>query len=214
MKTILFILILTCTQLFAQQDPKAKAILDRLSEKNKKFESMQVKFNYIIENLQSQKIDKHEGNISIKADKYKLFMMKNEIYYDGKSLTTYMTESNEANISNANPNDKTTLNPAKFMTIYESGFKYKLLGEKKIGTVLCHEIDLIPNDIKGKKYSRVILYVDKAAMQIKSIQSVGKDGISLTVEVLDFKPNVPMDDKTFTFDAKAHPGVGINDVRE
>ncbi|OFX47838.1 MAG: hypothetical protein A2046_07200 [Bacteroidetes bacterium GWA2_30_7] len=217
MKTLLLSLTLlfSFTFAFAQDDSsskKAKEILDKVSAKMKTYTTVQAEFVSTMENLQDNIKETLKGTIRLKGNKYKLEISGTEIFTDGKTMWTYLKDANEVNISEPDPNDDSSLNPAKIFKIWESDFKFKFVKETFEKAIALYEIDLYPIN-KDKTYSRITLKIDKDKLTIASIKYVGKEGNNYTIEIQKFIPNNPFADNLFTFDEKAHPGVEKIDMR-
>ena len=197
---------------FEQNAKKAKEILDKVSAKTKSYSTISADFTFSMENLQEDISETNEGTILIKGDKYKVSLMGVETYFDGKAIYTYMKEAGEVNITEPDPEDEETLNPATIFTIYEKGFKYRYMGEKTGNGKTFYEIDLYPEN-RDKPYSRIKLRILKNDLTLYSLRQVGKDGNNYTVVVKSMKTNIPMDDSTFIFDTAKHPDVDVIDMR-
>jgi len=198
----------------AQQDAKAKEILDAVSAKAKSLQSLRVKFNFVTENLKEHVTDSVPGTLFLKGAKYKLFFMGNETTFDGKTRTTFIVASNEANISEPGKDESSDfINPADIFTLYQKNFKYKYDKEVSEKGKTFHQIDLFPTVPGKKKYSRIRLKVEKSTNQLYSLKTFNKDGNLTTIELSEFKPNIVVNDNLFIFDKKAHPKVEIIDMR-
>ncbi len=211
MKTLLVVLVIFLGVVItgkAQNDPKAKAILDKVSEKTKAYTSIQVNFSFTLQNEEADINDEQKGEIKIKGLKYKLTMMGATTYFNGKTIHTYLEDANEVNISAPDEEMEEMLDPAKLFTIYEDGFTYKL--KKKEGTTAI--IDLFP-DSEESNYSKVELTINTSTMQINGAKLHGEDGNLYLFKVLSFKTDVALPDNLFEFDASKHEGVYINDMR-
>ncbi len=198
---------------YKEVDPKAKAILDKVSAKNKSYKTLQSEFAIILENKQENIKDSKKGKIWIKGNKYKIDLAASTLFYDGQTLWTYMKESNEVNITTPDPNDDNTLNPAKIFTIYETGYKIRFIRERFEKNRALYEIELYPKDLK-KDFTKITLKIDKDKNQIFSMKRYGKDGTDFYIEILSIKPNEELADAMFTFDKSKYPKVEINDMRE
>ena len=214
MKHILSITLLSFFYItsFAQNAEKAKEILDKVSAKTKSYSTISADFTFSMENLQEEISETNEGQIIIKGDKYKVSLMGVNTYFDGSAIYTHLIEAEEVNISEPDPEDEETLNPATIFTIYEKGFKYKYVGEGSENGKEFYEIDLYPEN-RDKPYSRIKLRILKDDMTLYTLRQVGKDGNIYTVVVKSMKTNLPFDDSTFAFDTNANPDVDIIDMR-
>lgn len=198
---------------YKEVDPKAKAILDKISSKNKTYKTIKAEFAIILENKKENIKDSKKGVIWIKGNKYKVDLMVSTIFFDGKTQWTYMKESNEVNITEPDPKDDNTLNPAKIFSIYESGFKIRYIKEKFEKNRAIYEIELYPKDLK-KDFTKINLKIDKDKMQIFSMKRFGKDGTDFYLEIISVKPNEEMADNLFLFDKSKFPKVEVNDMRD
>ena len=208
---LIFLLFIISNQAFSQTDQKAKAILDKVSEKTKSYTSITANFNFIMENAEVNLKETNPGTIIIQDKKYKLNINGIDIFCDGKSQWTYMPDAGEVNISEAGSNEEGALNPATIFTIYEEGFNYTYLGEFTNNSKQTYKIDLIP--IEEKDFSRVILEVDQNTYQIVGAVMYGTDNnlYTILVKTMDTTKTYPA--TTFVFDTASHPDVDIIDMR-
>jgi outer membrane lipoprotein-sorting protein len=217
------ITLLTASHLFAQKDADAKAILSKVSAKYKSYDGIKTDFVFTLENQQAGVKETQNGTLTArsKTNKFKVVLYgaqaaaktdaAQEIISDGKTQWTYLKKDNEVQVNNAD-NSAEGLNPAKIFTIYEHGYKYIYTGEKKIGATIYQEIDLTPEDI-SKSFFKIRLQIDKVKKQIYSALIFDKNGNRYTYTLKTFVPNPPAPDNLFTFDAKAHKGVEVVDLR-
>ena len=216
MKTVFLfsILILVTGSLFAQQDAKAKEILDKLSQTNKSYKTIQIDFSFKLENKTGSVTETNEGSVALKGKSYRLHMpaMGMEVFSNGVATWSYLTESNEVNITENDADSDAALNPANLFTIYEKGFKYTYIGEENIGGKNSLVIDLFPID-KAKDFTKVRLYVDKVKYQIIRAKTFNKDGNVYTLSLKNMKTDQNMTDDYFKFDPAKYPKVEINDMR-
>ncbi len=196
------------------KDPKAKEVLDKLTNKAKSYSSMHVEFDYTMENLQEKSNDKHSGEFWIKDKKYKIHLMGSHIYFDGKTQWTHMVDAEEVNVTEPDEDDESILNPTNIFSFYKEGFKYRYNDVKTINGIQVHEIDLFPENPKEKQFTKVRLHINKSNNDIQSIKYFGKDGINYIIDVKKLTPNISIADTAFTFDKSKNPDVEIIDLRE
>lgn len=214
MKKLLTILLsLSVLTLSAQQDPKAKEVLDKVSAKTKAYTSMQVEYLFTHENIQDKTKETSQGKLSLKGNKYVLDFMGNTVYCDGTTVYSYIKASNEVNVSSIEGDSESLFNPAKMFTAYQKGFKYKFEGERfEKGRALVI-VDLFPEKINESEYSKVRLSIDKDKSQIVTINYFGKDANRFEINVTKLVPNTPLDDNLFVFKKDKFPGVEVVDMR-
>jgi outer membrane lipoprotein-sorting protein len=215
MKAVFFsVFILFAGPLFAQQDAKAKEILDKLSQTNKNYKTIQIDFSFTLENKTGSITETNEGSVALKGKSYRLHMpaMGMEVFSDGVATWSYLTESNEVNISESDADSEAALNPANLFTIYEKGFNYTYIGEESVGSKTAQVIDLVPTD-KARNFVKVRLYVDKAKYQILKAKTFNKDGNAYTLSLKNMKTDQSLVDDYFKFDPAKYPKVEVNDMR-
>lgn len=213
MKKIFCFLLLgvLCFNLSAQ-DSKAKAVLDKVSAKNKEFKSLKAEFTYSMDNAEEDIHDVSVGSIILMGNKYRLKIMGTDNYFDGTTLYSHMIDAEEVNISEPEEEEDGGLDPSKIFTIYENGFTYKYVTEEKKNNISYYIIDLFPEDTE-KEFTSIRLKINKAKNQIESLKSIGKDGNNVSITLKNLTPNLTFPDSQFVFDKKLNPNVEINDLR-
>jgi outer membrane lipoprotein-sorting protein len=196
------------TTLNAQNDPKAKAILDELSKKTKAYTSIKAEFSFTVEKKDKTK-ETQVGKIEVKGAKYKLIIPGHEIYSDGKTVWDYIKDANEVQIKDVEVGGDENLNPSNIFTIYEKGYKYKFDSEDATKQI----VSLFPENPDKKKFHTVKLIIDKVKKQITQVKMMMKDGSTHTYEIKSFATNTEMPDTNFVFNTKAHPGISVEDLR-
>jgi len=216
MKRFAFILValLVSVNLMAQQDPKAKEILDKLSLTTKSYKTIQIDFSFTLENKKNNVNQTNEGQVTLKGKSYRLHMpvFSMEVFCDGTTSWSYLTEAKECNINSVAEDSENSLNPANIFTIYEKGFNYAFVGEENLAGKEVQVLDLFPTD-KTKEFVKVRMYIDKAKSQIAKAQTFNKDGNTYTLVLKTMKTNIDFKDDYFKFDKSKYPGVSMNDMR-
>jgi len=197
----------------AQQDPNAKIILDKLSEKTKSYKNIQTDFTIEYKNIKDNTQNSSKGSITIQGEKYRLDFMGSESFFNGKTLWNYLEEVNEVNISEPDTNDTDIFsNPQEIFTIYNRDFKYQLIDKYTKNGVSEAIVDLYPYDLE-EEYSRLRLAINTDNYQLQSVTIFGKDGSHYIIEFNNYKTNLEIDQYYFTFDTSAYPDVEVIDMR-
>lgn len=205
--TTLLLIVFTFSA-FAQNDPKAKEILDKAAAKFKAYPAAEVDFTLAMENKAENIKETHEGKAWMKGNLYKLNLMDVENYYDGKVIYTYMPEVEEVNIKNPSDEEEGFLNPASLFDIHNQGFNQKLLSTSN-GIAY---IELYPKE--KKNVEKIGVWIKTSASSIEKVISFGKDGNNVIISVNNIKSLVPVPaDSFFKFDTAKHPKVEIIDMR-
>jgi outer membrane lipoprotein-sorting protein len=210
--SIILLFVFTAIGLFAQDDPKAKAILAGVSKKYKSYDVVKADFSFNIKSPQSNVNKTENGTIYIRSsqNKYKINLAGQELISNGKIQWTYLKEDNEVQISEINQSAD-ALNPAQIFTIYEKGFKYVYLGETTIGGRVFQNIELAP--LTTRSFSKIKLRIDKVNKQINNVVINDKNGNVYSYLIKAFTPNVKVAESIFSFDTKKYPGIDEVDLR-
>lgn len=207
MKQILLLLVLSITMLAnAQKDPKAKAILDKVSANFKSLKTVQGNYSLAVTNRAGKSSGNKSGKIYLKGSKYLITESSLQIMSDGKSIWRYDADANEVTVSSAaDAGDGIT--PQKLFTnFYDKDFIYKLNGNVKQGAKTVAEIEMTPTD-KRKNFFKVYLYVDEAQKMIISSKVFENSGNVYTYSMSGLKTNTPLNDNLFVFNKAKYPGV-------
>jgi outer membrane lipoprotein-sorting protein len=197
----------------AAQDPKAKEILDKVSQINRNYKTIQIDFTFTLNNPKTKASETNTGWVALKGKSYRLHMpaLGMDVFSDGKTTWSYLTESNEVNITEADPESDAALNPANLFTIYEKGFTNTYVGEENVSGKATYMIDLVPET--KKEYTKVRLFIDKASYEIVKAISYNKDGNTYTLALKNMKTNQILADDFFKFNPAKFPKVQVNDMR-
>jgi chaperone LolA len=203
---ILAVGIVLATQLFAQNDPNAKKILDAVSNKFKTVKSLQANYNLTVTTKAGKNAGTKSGTLLLKGQKYVINDKSLQIYSDGKTTWRFDPDANEVTTGPVD-NSGSGITPAKLFTnFYDKDFSYKLNGNKPVSGKQLTEIELTPT-AKNKNYSKVYVYIDQAQNMITSSKVVENSGNSYNYSISNLKTNVPLADNQFVFDKSKHPGV-------
>lgn len=195
----------------AQNDAKAKTILENVSKKVNTLKSLKANFALHLSGANGKIRETKKGSFLMKGPKYKVELAGQEIICDNKTVWTYMKETNEVQVSNYNPNEQ-TISPAKLFTnFYDKEYTYKYIGTRKVNGKDCDIVQLMPTG-KGKQFSKVELAVDKNSTIVGG-NIWEKNGNQFKYDVSGFTPNPAISDASFTFDKKKYPGVEVVDLR-
>jgi outer membrane lipoprotein carrier protein len=186
---------------------KATAILDAVSKKYAAIPGFNASFTYGADGAKAGM----KGDVTVKNKKFRLKLAGQEIYNNGATVSTYIKETNEVNISTFDPAEE-GINPAKIYTIYKKGYNYNFVGETKEGAATYENVELIPQKANGQ-VKKLLLVINKVDKSVKSWKITGKDNKVQTFRIDKFTPNKTLTDAYFTFDKKNYPGVEVIDLR-
>jgi outer membrane lipoprotein-sorting protein len=196
----------------AVQDPKAREILDKLAEKTTSAPSISVDFTISMESQRDDISEEFDGRITLRDEKYRLSIMDTEIWFDGKSVYTYLPQVNEAIISDPDEDGGLMSNPTEIFRIYHEEFRYRLQGELTRDGKRLYEIDLHPLDT-DQNFHTVKLFIERDSFFINSAVVAGKDGNRYILVVNGYDNTRKVPDSHFVFNKSDYPGVEIIDMR-
>lgn len=213
--TFIFIFQIISGLLFGSNGPnqtasaKAKAgvILDAMSKKYASIPSFNASFTYSTEGFK----DSYKGDVTVKNKKFRLKLAGQEIFNNGQTVSTFIKETNEVNISNFDPVEE-GINPAKIYTIYKKGYKYTFIEEQKAGKSIYEVVELTP-DKASSQIAKLRITVDKKDKSVKSWKITTKDGKKQNFKIDKFAAIKGLSDGHFDFDKTKHPGVEVIDLR-
>lgn len=192
------------------KDTKASVLLDEVSAKTKSYKSIKADFSYSMENKQANIHEKKTGTLLVSGDKYRLTIAGQTVISDGKTIWTYIKESNEVQI-NSMDNQEETFTPSKLFTSYSTNYKSKIVQDKDATATNIVAIELIPTH--QKNFTKTVLLVDKYKKQVSGFKIFDKSGNVFVYQVTKYQTNVPVTTADFIFDASAYPGVEEIDMR-
>lgn len=203
--------VITATSLNAQ-DPKAKTILDELSNKTRKYTSITSDFSFTLQDKIADVEQTQDGLLKMQGKKYFIQLGDNKIFSDGQTRWTYNEDMNEVYIDDAEGGED-ALNPSDLYTVWETGFKHYYDGEITENGAVHHLIKLNPNKPDTKSFHTVKLFIDKAKMEVTKMEILGKQGDDYTYLVKTFTTDKDYPSSTFVFDKAKFPGVEVIDNR-
>ncbi len=207
----IFILLTVFTNITvnAQEDTKAKEVLDKLSAKTKSYKTISASFDFTMTNKTEGVNETQSGSILIKGDSYNLSISGQNVISDSKNVWTILKDAEEVQINEIDEEDEDAISPNKIFTLYEEGFKYKYVKEDKG----FHIINLYPKEAADKSYHRIALYINKAKNEISKVKVYGKDGTNTTYKIKSFTTNTSIPDSKFSFDKTKYAKYEIIDLR-
>lgn len=194
------------------QDPEAKAILDEMSSKTRKYTSITSDFDFTLEDKIADVNQTQKGLLKMQDKKYYIKLGDNQIFSDGTTRWTYNEEMNEVYIDNADGGED-ALNPTEIYTVWETGFKHYYEGEVTENGKAHHLIKLNPNNPKEKAFHTVNLYIDKSKKEVTKMEILGKQGDNYIYSVKTFTTDKDYPASAFAFDKANFPGVEAIDNR-
>ncbi|MFH1121474.1 MAG: outer membrane lipoprotein carrier protein LolA [Bacteroidota bacterium] len=201
-----FTALLLITAVYAQNDKKARAILDEVSAKTKTYKSIRIEFTYKMENTAQKINESYKGVLISKGDKYKLTFSGQEVMSDGKTVWTFVKDANEVQINDVSKDDD-SFTPTNLLNTYNENYKARLIDE----TAKQKVIELIP--VQKKNFNKVRVSIETSRKMVSSLLIFDKNGSIYTYQVSKFETDLPYTDNSFVFRNAEHPGVEVVDMR-
>lgn len=208
MKKIVFLLlnVFFANLLFAQS---AKDVLDEVAQ------SFQSSTGTIVAFTATQQAARHatapiSGTIMLRGGKFALDSDALMAWFDGTTLWTALSGSEEVNVSTPTAEEIQAINPLYFITLYKQGYALKSKTAKHNGRI-AHEVSLTAKD-KNAGVQEMVVLVDKSLKQPLQVRM--RKGVAwMTIDINSYRANQNTPAQAFVFDAKAYPDYEVIDLR-
>ena len=206
---LLFVTVFMSTSIWAQTK-KAEQILDELTHKTNSLDNIKVSFSYKMSNKEAGIDEATNGTLLVSGDKYRLNIAGQEIICDGKTLWTYLADSEEVQINDVSEEDG--FSPSKLLSSYNEDYTAKRDKDITKDGKTFYKLKLKPKD-KDSNFDYVILTIDADLMQLSDFIIFDFDDNIFTYEIKQFITNSNIPDDSFTFDTSKYPNVEVIDMR-
>ncbi len=205
----LFSILLYGVQSNAQDTEAAKNLLEQVSEKIASFENMKFDFDYVLENRQENIKQETNGSVTVSGNRYKLLFLGAEQLFDGEKTYTIVPENEEITIENMEETDDIGINPSKLLYFYKEGYAFQWDIKQKVMGRTIQFIKLIPMD-ENKDVNYLLLGIDTLKKTIYRLIEIGANETRTTLTISNFKTNINLAAKFFTFDPSLYKDYYIN----
>ena len=199
MKKIIFALslMMVCATTLAQT---AREVLDKAASavSNPKGVSADFKMSGGLGNV--------SGSIFVKGKKFQATTAVATVWFDGKTMWTYMKKNEEVNVTTPNDEQLQRINPYNFIGLYKKGYDVTM---SKSATA--YTVHLTAQAQNSNKMQELFITVDKKTYhptQVKMLQG----NKWTTFEVSNLKAQT-LADNLFTFNSKDFPSAEVIDLR-
>ena len=203
-KLLISILLLTSLSLIAQ-DKIAEEILDKLSEETKSYNTITIDFDFIIKNTTHNIYEEEKGKLEIEGNKFRITMNNQIIINDGETQWVYLTDVNEVQIMDHDPEDD-VIRPNYILNIYKQGYKYSYVGKEEKNLEV---IDLFPKE--SSDFMKITLTINTLKNQLHKISMKDKNGGEYTYQITLFRNNTTLE--PFKLNTEDLPNVEFIDLR-
>jgi len=200
MKKVLFALMLIACQLTGAVAQTSQQVLDKCAAVVSHKDGVQANFT-----MTSAQYGNASGKIAVKGKKFSATTNQASMWFDGKTLWTYMAQNNEVNVTTPNENQLQTLNPYNFINLYKKGFKHTMTKSAKTFNVHLTATD------ERRKLKEMFITVDQKTYHPTEVKV--RQGQKWTTFTISNLKTVKLDDATFRFNTKDYPTAEVIDLR-
>ena len=190
---------------YSQEDKTALNMLNSMSDNYKKMKGFTSSFTYTMKNLTEDISDSFSGKISVKDDKYVLFIEGQKIINDSKTIWTYLEELNEVTISDFDPSEQ-DISINNVFEVYKEGYKHKFIGKEDGKNI----VEIYPED-DYKSYFKISFEILNNN-QLSSFTVHDKSNSIFIYSINDFLEE-DLDNSLFTFNIESYPEIEVIDFR-
>tara|TARA_A100001234_G_scaffold218268_2_gene226974 strand:- start:1186 stop:1812 length:627 start_codon:yes stop_codon:yes gene_type:complete len=201
----IFLVLFNALFSYSQEDKRALDMLNSMSDNYKKMKGFTSSFTYTMKNLTEDISDSFSGKISVKDDKYVLFIEGQKIINDSKTVWTYLEELNEVTISEFDPTEQ-DISINNVFEVYKEGYKHKFIGKEDGKNI----VEIYPED-EYKSYFKISFKILENN-QLSSFTVHDKSNSIFIYSINDFLEE-DLDSSLFTFNIELYPEIEVIDFR-
>ena len=201
----IFLVLFNALYSYSQEDKRALDMLNSMSDNYKKMKGFTSSFSYTMKNLTEDISDSFSGKISVKDDKYVLFIEGQKIINDSKTVWTYLEELNEVTISEFDPTEQ-DISINNVFEVYKEGYKHKFIGKEDGKNI----VEIYPED-EYKSYFKISFKILENN-QLSSFTVHDKSNSIFIYSINDFLEE-DLDSSLFTFNIELYPEIEVIDFR-
>ncbi|EIJ40678.1 LolA family protein [Galbibacter orientalis] len=191
----------------AQNDAKAKNLLDEVYAKVKSYDNIFIEFKYALDNTAESIHQETKGDVTIQGDKYVFNYLGATKIFDGSKTYTIIPENEEVVIEASQEEGEGAITPSKMLTFYKEGYNYKWDILKNVKGRNIQYVELTPID-SNSEIKQILLGIDAQTKHIYDLIEVGSNGTKTTITVNSFKTNEPISKSLFTFNKAKYDELG------
>lgn len=195
---VLLIAFTSITMANAQDEAKAKALLDEVYAKVKSYDNIFVDFKFDLQNTEAGINQETRGDVTLAGEKYLFNYLGSQQLFDGQKVYTIIPDNEEVTIEDQSE-DEGTLTPSKMLTFYREGHNYAWDILQDVQGRKIQYVKLTPID-SDTEIKSILLGIDTGTKHIYKLIETGKNGTKTTITVNSFKTDQNLSETLFTFD--------------
>ena len=145
------------------------------------------------------------GTILIKGKKFHATTPMATMWFNGKTLWTYMSKNEEVNVTNPSESQLQVLNPYNFVNMYKQGYDYTMTQSGSAYTVHLTATD------QSRRVKEMFISVDKKNYHPTEVKILQKQ--KWTTFVISNLVTTKLPDAEFSFNSKDFPSAEVIDLR-
>jgi outer membrane lipoprotein-sorting protein len=145
------------------------------------------------------------GTIYIKGKKFHANTAKATVWFDGKTMWTYVKDNEEVNVSNPTEAQLQAINPYNFINLYKNGYASTL--NSTGNSYVVH----LTSTAKDQKIKELFVTIDKNSYQPTQVKLL--QGKTWTIFDITDLQKAKIADSQFRFNAKDFPKAEVIDLR-
>lgn len=202
MRKTLTYLFLSLLSLFAMAQQQAANILDRATEALRRAGGIRAEFTVKADNgyLSS-------GTISLKGEKFVLEAGDTKTWFDGHTQWTYLSSTEEVNISEPTSEELQSINPYVWLALYKQGYTSSLQSSDK------QSYKILLTATNRKELQSVTIYIRKNTYLPLRICMMQQGGENTDIQITSCQTHQSYSDTFFKFDKRNYPDAEIIDLR-
>ena len=203
-----YILLLTFSNLFSQNDLKVEQLLDKVSFNIDQSTSYSLNFSYIIDDDIAQK---RKGNIIISKNKYILEFLGVKQISDSNFIYTIVPENQEVMISKIQKEDEENISPSNILKFYRQGYEIEMDQLKVESGLSIQFLKLTPN-FSDSEISHIFLGININNNNIYKVIEVGKNNSKTMLKIENISYNLKINEDAFDFKEDDFEGYYIEKI--
>ena len=182
------------------QAQTAKEVLDKCAATVSAKDGVKADFS-----MSSVQYGSASGSIAVKGQMFCAQTSAATMWFDGKTLWTYMAKNDEVSVTTPTAARLQTLNPYNFINLYKQGFKYTMTKSDRT-----YNVHLTAKD-KNRGVQEMFITVDKSSYHPTEVKLLQKQKWT-TFTISNLKVTKLTDD-AFRFNSKDFPSAEVIDLR-
>jgi len=151
------------------------------------------------------------GKVMLKGSMFKVSILGNEIFCNGKDIWTYIVKEKECQVNDYVEGSE-VFSPSKLFNLYEADYAFQIKEKKQFQGKSVTVVEMAPSN-KKSSFFKLDVAIDEATKEIIEVKVYEKNGTRYIYKPTKVNTGTALADNIFSFDVKKHPGVKIVDLR-